>query len=85
MVDDDSSKSLLKEPHESMYLPGHTQILLCDGAEFSKCSFAAIIIFDMIIFSTLGWRWIPPPEMSPDTKKTPEMNELETDKIALKI
>ena len=41
----------------------------------------------MIVFSTLGqkWRWIPPPEMSPDTKKTPEMNELETDKIALKI
>ena len=26
-----------------------------------------------------------PPEMSPDTKKTPEMNELETDKTSLKI
>ena len=24
-------------------VPLHTQILLCDGAEFSKCSFAAII------------------------------------------
>ena len=41
----------------------------------------------MIVFSTLDqkWRWIPPPEVSPDTQKKPEMNELETDKIALKI
>ena len=45
LADDNSSKSLLKEPHESMYnyiSPWHTQILLCDGTEFSKCSFAAI-------------------------------------------
>ena len=41
----------------------------------------------MIIFSTIGqkWRWIPPPQMSPGTTKTPEMNELETDKKILKI
>ena len=40
-----------------------------------------------VIFSTLGqkWRWIPPPEMNPDTKNTPEMNELEIDKTFLKI
>ena len=41
----------------------------------------------MVIFSTVGQQWgsVPPPEMSPDTKKTPEMNELEIDKISLKI
>ncbi len=41
----------------------------------------------MIIFSTIGqkWRWIPPLETSPDTTKTPEMNELETDTIFRKI
>ena len=50
-----------------------------------------LIIFSyfliMIIFSTIGqkWRWLPLPEMSPDTTKTPEMNELESDKFPLKI
>ena len=43
----------------------------------------------MIIFSTIGqkWWWVPPPEMSPNTlhKKSPEMNELETDNNFLKI
>ena len=34
---------------------------------------------------TIIRRWISPLEMSPDRKKNPEMNELETDKIALKI
>ena len=43
-------------------------------------------IFDMIFSSSIAgqkWRWVPPPEMSPDTK-TPEMNELESDKQNLK-